>query len=162
MAKIKLLLLIFFSIYSVSGIYASSGFLDAKPVNLSPSLGSLLQTTKASEFVKLSVRDYTFITGKKMSLFEKLSFKIIKRKMKHDLKKNPKLLITDYYKENKTPFKFNFLWFLIGLFGLAPIGLIIAYLTKQDRDKILSAWIGTGVIVILGIILIAGGGIRFN
>ena len=162
MPKTKLVFLIILGLHTVPSAYASSGLHYNKSLEMLSLLEFRLETMKASDFIKLSVKDYSLITGKKLRLFEKVSFKIMKMKIKHDLKKNPNLLMTDYYKENKRPFKFNFLWFLIGMLGFAPIGLIIAYLTKQDKDKIISAWIGTGVIVILAILYISGGGFRLD
>ncbi len=125
---------------------------------------------KASEFVKLSAKDFSQLTGKKLNVFQRLSFRLAKLKMKHDLKKNPDLLITDYtkgpYNNNK---RFSFLWFILGIAGVvvglmttvlftfllcafAPV--IIAYATKQDRGSIKSVWIGFGVGMLLLFMLI--------
>ena len=72
--------------------------------------------------------------------------------MRHDLKKNPDLLITDYVSDKKdTKFKFNVLWFLIGLV-LGPIGVLLAYASKQKKDKVTSSWIGFGVYAIIAVI----------
>ena len=113
----------------------------------------------ASEFVKLSAKEFSSLSGIKLNLFQKLSFGITKLRLKHDLKRNPKLKITaDYYNAEKGK-KFNFLWFILGmaglaigvvtgsniLFGLVTITTIVsAYITK-DKSKIKSAWIGIGV-----------------
>lgn len=130
------------------------------------------QYLKASEFVKLSAREFSELTGKKMNLFQKLSFGITKLRLKHDLRKNPDLTLTDYHKGYNNG-GFNFLWFILGLagpiLGLAAGGLllftliaiapvVIAYATKQDRTKIKSVWIGFGIgllfILILAIIVL--------
>lgn len=123
---------------------------------------------KVSEFVKLSPKEFSKLTGKKLNVFQKLSFEIIKLKMKHDLKRNPGILITDY---NKAPAKgsgFNIMWFLLGiagpilglfmpylalflLFSFLPV--IIAYTTHQDRESIKSVWIGFGVGMLLILLL---------
>jgi uncharacterized membrane protein len=100
-----------------------------------------------------------------------MSFQIVKLKMKHDLKKNPNLLITDYTKTpSHSDSRFSFLWFILGVAGIvlglmmpvlplffvfafAPVA--IAYATKQDRGSIKSVWIGFGVGLVLLLILVA-------
>src|ERR1700712_2204011 len=52
---------------------------------------------KASVFVNLSAKEFAAITGKKLNFFERIYFKVIQRQMKRDLKKNPDLLINDYF-----------------------------------------------------------------
>lgn len=42
---------------------------------------------KLSEFVKLSQKDFSFITGKKLSFKERVSFMMMKKDMKKELKK---------------------------------------------------------------------------
>ena len=51
---------------------------------------------KLSEFIKLSAKDFSSITGKKMSLKEKISFSLLKKHMKKSLKSNPDQTVTDY------------------------------------------------------------------
>jgi hypothetical protein len=51
---------------------------------------------KVSDFIKFSTKDYSRIVGKKLNLKEKISFKIMKVRMKHQLKKQPNLLVGDY------------------------------------------------------------------
>ncbi len=130
------------------------------------------QYLKAGEFVKLSAKDFGELTGKKLNFFQRLSFGITKLRVKHDLKKNPDLQLTDYNKSSKG--SFNFLWFILGLAGpiiglltgslllfilLAVAPVAIAYATRQDKVKIKSVWIGFGIslslILILGIIVVA-------
>lgn len=113
----------------------------------------------ASEFVKLSVKEFSKLSGVKLNWYQKLSFVITKSRLKHDLKKNPALKITDYNTKAEKGKKFNFLWFILGiagpvigvftgsliLFGIVAIVTIgSAYITK-DKGKINSAWKGLGV-----------------
>jgi hypothetical protein len=51
---------------------------------------------KVRDFIKLSTKDYSNIIGRKLNLKEKISFKIMKLRMKHQLKKQPDLLVGDY------------------------------------------------------------------
>ena len=89
------------------------------------------------------------VTGKKLNLFQKIYFRIVQRQMKRDLKKNPDLLITDYFDPKKVKFKFDFLWFVIAAI-IGPIGVLLAYTSHQTpkrdltpkKDRITSAWLG--------------------
>ena len=103
---------------------------------------------RASVFVNLSAREFTAATGKKLNFFQKVYFKVIQRELKRDLKKNPDLLINDYFDEKKGKFKFDLLWFIIGAF-IGPLGVLFAYISPLQKkakitrkDKITSAWLG--------------------
>lgn len=70
--------------------------------------------------------------------------------MKHDLKKSPNLRITDYIDaDGSTTFRLDILWLILGIL-IGPIGVLLAYLTKQEKYKITSSWIGFAVWLILG------------
>ena len=51
---------------------------------------------KAADFVKLNARDFAKISGKKMTLKERLAFSILKANLKKAIKDNPDLLVADY------------------------------------------------------------------
>lgn len=148
MKKIKLLLVAAFSIYAFSGVNMTYGFSVIKPVEPESSLAAF-KYVKASEFVKLSVKEYSELTGKKLNFLQRLSFKATKMKMKHDLKRNPELKITDYINADSTTFQIDALWLILGIL-IGPIGVLLAYLTKQEKYKITSTWIGFAVWLILG------------
>ena len=151
MKKIKLLLLAAFSIYAFSGVNMAYGFSVIKPVTNTelPSSLAAFKYLKASEFVKLSVKEFNDLTGKKLNFFQRLSFKITKMGMKHDIKKNPDLKLTDYVDGNGT-FTIDILWLILGF--LVGIGVIAGYLTKQEQYKITSAWIGFGLFLLVALI----------
>jgi hypothetical protein len=86
-----------------------------------------LDYLKASVFVNMSAREFAATTGKKLSFLQKIYFKVIQRQIKHDLKKNPDLLINDYFDQKKRKFKFDLLWFVIAAF-IGPLGVLLAYL----------------------------------
>lgn len=73
-----------------------------------------LKYLKASDFIQLSVKEFSDLTGRRINLWTKLSFKIMKLRMKHDLKKNPDLLITDYAPKKKNKGLKILLWVLVG------------------------------------------------
>jgi len=145
MKKIKLIMLAVFSIYAFAGFNSSYGFSIVKP---DPS--ALWKYMKASEFVKLSPKEFTAITGQKLNFFQRMQFNLTKMRMKHDLKKNPDLKITDYMKAGgSSSFQMDILWLIL---GFLIIGVILAYVTHQESYKITSAWIGLGLLL-LGSIL---------
>jgi hypothetical protein len=104
---------------------------------------------KASVFVNLSAREFAAATGKKLNFFQKIYFKVIQRQIKRDLKKNPDLLINDYFDQQKGKFKFDLLWFVISAI-IGPLGVLLVYTSHQNqkketttrKDKITSAWLG--------------------
>lgn len=112
--------------------------------NISP---ANIHYLRASVFVKLSAREFGAITGKKLNLPQRIYFKIVQGSLKHELKKNPDLLITRYYDPKKEKFKFDALWFVIGGF-IGPLGLLVAYTSKvrkggpTKKNRITSAWLG--------------------
>lgn len=82
----------------------------------------------AKDFLKFSATQYAHITGKKMNLWDKLSFQLMKMKMKQEIKKNPELTLNDYMTQEKKKMGRGW-WILIGfvggLFLLAIIFVII-------------------------------------
>ena len=108
---------------------------------------------RASVFVKMSPGEFAAVTGKKLNFFQRMYFKVIKRQVKRELKKNPDLLITDYFDQKEGKFKFDLLWFVITAF-IGPLGLLVAYTSKQRKggpnrkDKITSAWLGFAFFVL--------------
>ncbi len=91
---------------------------------------------------EMSVKDYEKMTGKKMNLIDRLSFKTLKSGFKKMMK------------GNNDGTGFNIWGFLLGFyFGL--FGVLICY-TSKDRNFRKWAWIGFGVFgIILAIIILA-------
>lgn len=125
----------------------------------------------AAEFLKLSAHDFSKLTGKKLNLIQRISFQIEKLRLKHDLKRNPDLKITDYFQGSEKTGRFNFLWFIVGLaapiFGLLTGSLVLffiialapvatAYISRQNTINKKSVWIGfgTGILLIFLLLLL--------
>ena len=70
----------------------------SKPV--SPS-DKLTMEIRAAELVKFTAADYAQMTGKKMTIRQKMGFAVLKIKLRKELKKNPDLLLSDFYKDKK-------------------------------------------------------------
>lgn len=108
------LYLILFCICCLLNTSTSFAFAISKPYNIeNPGLSNFSNNLKASDFVKLSAKDFSLITGKKMNLWNRLSFTFLKMRMKQDLKKNPDLKVNDYYaKEAK---KHLSVWWIVAI-----------------------------------------------
>jgi hypothetical protein len=127
MKKIKFLFL-FISLLAVTGTNNSYGasIYNSTP---NPERYEAIKYLKISELVNLSAKQFSELTGKKMNTWDKLSFKIMKIKIKHDLKKNPNLTLKDYYGSSAKRLGTGW-WILIGvgtLLLLLLVGFMIAY-----------------------------------
>jgi len=109
----------------------------------------------------IKLKDFETLTGKKMKLMDKIGFALTQKKLRNSI--NP----DGRFNKKKTERYFNkmaegdgfhaggfFLGFLLGL-----IGVLIAYLIKDDkkRNRVKWAWIGLGIWVVIVIIIAASG-----
>ena len=101
------------------------------------------------DFLALTPRKYKDLTGKTMSLPQKLSLKIAQYKIKRNLKQNKQVDLSKFTPEVDRG-DFNIAGFAMGVI-LGPIGVLIAYLIG-DRTVIKWSWIGG--IIWLGIVLL--------
>lgn len=85
--------------YSVSG-HAAVINSSAVPVfdfeNEDPLAGMLLR-----DIVNISAKEFSRLTGKKMTLKERIAFSLIKPKMKKELKKDPGISVRDFLASRK-------------------------------------------------------------
>lgn len=143
-------LLIFILVLNIKGFSFSIAKSIIPENHISP---AGIEYLRASVFVKLSAKEFGAITGKKLNFPQRIYFKIIQRKLKHELKKNPDLLITNYYDPQKEKFKFDPLWFVIAAF-IGPLGLLVAYTSKvrkggpTKKNRITSAWLGFALFIL--------------
>ncbi len=110
------------SICCIMNTNTSLGFSISKPIADKPGIIKLSNNLSASDFIKLTAKDFSLITGKKMNLWNRLSFSFLKMRMKHDLKKNPDLKVNDYYAKNGK--KHLSVWWIVGI-GVVILLLII-------------------------------------
>lgn len=83
------------------------------------------KSLKVSEFMMLSPKDYSKITGKKMNLKERISFSIMKLRMKRVLKKNPNMTVSEYLASSRTVNTLG--WILLAALILILLFLIIVF-----------------------------------
>lgn len=94
--------------------------------------------------VKMSVKDYQILTGKKMNFAQRLAFKITKKRLEKKLEM-----------AGDSSSGFNIGGFALGFF-LGLIGVLIAYVFIKDENLRKWSWIGLGaalVIVLLAVLL---------
>ncbi len=117
MKKIKLLFL--FTCLIATGISDCYAFSIGKPVADSNSNKSL-QFLKVSDFIKMSEKEYSDLTGTKMNIWKKTSFSLLKLKMKHELKTNPNLTLNNFY-NTKSKHRLATVWVVL----LTVVGVLL-------------------------------------
>ncbi|MFN5135301.1 MAG: hypothetical protein ACK5DG_08280 [Chitinophagaceae bacterium] len=106
-------------------------------------------------FLALTPAKIQEMTGKKMSLKQKLGLKLVQRDIKRQLKKGKEVNMAEFAK--KASEGIDILWFLLGVV-LGLIGVIIALITKKGKDdnrvrSSLIGWLVWIAIVAIGFIL---------
>lgn len=91
MQKKTLLLPVVFFLFSF-GINTGYTFSITRPANPERGLSSIM----ASEFIKLTFKQYASLTGKKENLWNKISFNVMRMQVRHDLSKTGDLKLIDY------------------------------------------------------------------
>lgn len=123
-------------------------------------VGKSGQMISLEEFSVIKLKDYEALTGKKMKMMDKIGFRIAQKQMRNSINYDGtfnKKKVEKYFNrmsDGTTGFHAGgfFLGLIVGL-----IGVIIAYLIKDDKKKnrVKWAWIGWGVWVVIAVILAA-------
>ena len=127
---------------------------ELKAVPIEQSLNSMT----ASEFTKLTARDYKKITGERLSLKEKLILKSVQKETKsliaaNKLDENTKMNFSQQMADGEKSFDFG--GFIVGfLFGLIGVGLVHIFSTSKAARR--SSWQGLGawILLLLALLLI--------
>jgi hypothetical protein len=113
------------------------------------------------ELSRINRQELENLTGKKMSLFEKMAFKKTQKRLKKGIKDDgtitdKRLLKFMNRKAAGNTEGFHGLGFVLGFF-LGILGVLLAYVINDDEDKrnrVKWAWLGFGIGALLYIILI--------
>ncbi len=100
MRKIKFLFLLV-TLLDITGTNFSYGLSIHKSViDINPN--DAVKYVSVSEFLKLSAKQLSELTGKKINTWDKILFAIAKFRIKHELKKHPDLQVTKphFFKRN--------------------------------------------------------------
>ena len=126
MKKIKQLLLILCFIYFPWFNFSYGTVVPNHLIDSSVSSG-LQPGLMVSEFVKISLQELKVITGKKISLPDRVSFKLVQGRMKRYLKHHPDILVTDYLLVRESNDRYeNTIWFFLGAVILVAGVLLIS------------------------------------
>jgi hypothetical protein len=151
-------IVLFICVPLLSTSHASSTILPPPKLNAKDVLipvGKLGNKISVFELSRISTSDFQKLTGDKMSMFNKLSLKITQHKLRQSLDQdgtfNRKRMAKFF--GGKTGSSAS--GFALGLF-LSIIGVLIAYLIKDDHkhNRVTWAWIGFGVGLIIFLIVV--------
>lgn len=118
-------------------------------------VGSAGQKISLLDLATIERGELEKITGRKMKLAEQFAFKASQKKLRSSINKDG--VVTDkkikkmFYRGGETGFHLG--GFALGFF-VGLIGVLIAYLIKDDykKNRVKWAWIGVGVGLVLAII----------
>ncbi|MEO6219834.1 MAG: hypothetical protein ABIO81_05360 [Ginsengibacter sp.] len=116
MKQIKLLTLLM-SLLAITSTNLSYGFSVHSPTTIDERYETETPAS-LSNVINLSAKQFSELTGKRMNMWDKLAFRIMKTKMKHDLKKNPNLTLDKYYAKDGKKRLGTGWWILIGVVAL--------------------------------------------
>lgn len=110
--------------------------------------------------VKMNSREFSEVIGHKLSLKEKVVFRLAQRELRKEIKNenlrsDATLDVQQMMADGEKGFYFG--GFILGLL-LGLIGVLISYLMKKDKAFTRSAWIGWGVWVAIVIAILASSG----
>lgn len=121
-------------------------------------VGNTGKVIDLQELSTIKVADYEKMTGKTMSWFHRVEFKLAQKKLRNSINDDGTLnnkrlekLARDMDEGGGFHAGGFFLGFLLGL-----IGVLIAYLINDDkrRNRVKWAWIGWGVFVVIYLVII--------
>jgi len=126
-------------------------------------IGTSGQLISIQDLSTIKVKDFEKLTGKKMKLFDEIGFTITQKQLRKNINRdgtfNNKKIQKSFEKYVDGTTGFHAGGFLLG-FLLGIIGVLIAFLIKDDKKKNRVKWacIGLAALVIIAIILVASGG----
>jgi len=125
-----------------------------KAAEMNIPLGNTGKTVNLQELATMKVSELEKLTGKKMGLLQRVEVKLAQRKLRHSINadgtiRNKKLAMLTS-REFGGEDGFHLGGFALGFF-LFLIGVLIAYLINdpKQRNRVKWAWIGAGVVLVI-------------
>jgi hypothetical protein len=144
------IILFFIGLLLLAGSYASVNVIKPKEPRLNATeiffpVGNTGKQISLLELTQISVKDFEILTDKKMSFLDRIGFKKAQRSVRKHIEPDGTIQSKKFEKFLKRGGETGFhlggfaLGFLLGL-----IGVLIAYLIKDDykRNRVKWAWIG--------------------
>jgi hypothetical protein len=120
-------------------------------------IGKTGQLISLMDLSRISVKDFETLSGKKMRLIDKVSFKLGQQKLRHSINNDgtfSQKRVEKYFGKVAGVGGFSLVGLLLGLF-LSLIGVLIAYLIGNDKSRIRWAWIGAIIsLIVWGAVLL--------
>ena len=114
--------LLFICVISATNVAYS--FSVSKPIYSS----ELMKYIKGSEFIKLSFKDFSMLTGEQENLRNRISFSVLKMRIKHDLKKNANLILSEYNtSKHKMNLGLKILLWVLGVILVLMLTIVIIF-----------------------------------
>jgi len=114
-----------------------------------------LSMITAQQFLGLTTEKFQELTGKRMSLVQKIEFKMLQHRVKKLVKKGEVVTMADVQKKYDDLSTMNVLGLLLGLV-LGPVGVVIALILKETGDvgPDVVRWSLYGLLIWLAIVLV--------
>lgn len=161
MKKISILLIAFFLV-ATSFAHTAITVVPVKPSKLNANqilipLGKNGEKVSLLDLSQMRVKELEAITGKKMKLTDKVGFLVAQKQLRNSINSdgsiNNKKLSKLAARGGETGFHFG--GFALGFF-LGLVGILIAYLIKDDykQNRVKWAWIGFGIYVVIVLVAV--------
>ena len=151
--KKMLALLVAVSLFSQSFAAVTVTEPQKKASELFITVGSTGQKISLLDLSSISVKDMEKLTGKKMKFSEKASFKIGQHKLKHSINHDGTINNKKLVKAFGEGGGFSLGGFALGFF-LGLIGVLIAYVIKDEKQSARRKWAWIGWVTFLALYLV--------
>jgi hypothetical protein len=145
----KRILILLTAVFVLTASFASSSIIVKPPVKASEILvpvGKSGEKISLLDLSHISISEFQSLTGKKLNLADKVSFKLAQRELRRSIRNDGTLdtkKAERFMKSADGTTGFHLGGFALGFF-LGLIGVLIAYLIKDEKksNRVKWAWIG--------------------
>jgi hypothetical protein len=151
--RVLFFILILFSQFTRASNIMSLAFPEKN--NSIPPAQIFKKNITAREFSKISIQEFEKISGKHLNIWDRLKFKILQKRLKNSSIQDGAMTLNSnstFLPDRSAKNEFHLGGLLLGLF-LGPIGVLVAYLIHDEKQKIRKkwAWLGFAALIIVGI-----------
>lgn len=132
MIRLHLLSLLLAFSFALTAPYFATASFKLKP-SATP-ISTYLKNAKLIDIINLSPDDLAAFKGKRMNIWDRISFKIMKMNMRKELKENPDILVSDYYSKTMQKRLAWGWWVLISVGALLILFAILSALALASLN----------------------------